>query len=93
MAFGVCELPAIPKERGKLQAAINEWHHQRKQYKLLRFAVLNVGFWFLYILFVWAPGYRAEAAPVVDAPIQVVPAPVDAADLSEWVYLPLIVRE
>jgi hypothetical protein len=30
---------------------------------------------------------------VVDAPVQVVPAPVDAADLSEWVYLPLIVRE
>jgi hypothetical protein len=93
MAFGVCELPAIPKERGKLQAAINEWQHQRKQYKLLRFAVINVACWFLYILFVWAPGYRADAAPQVHAPIQVVAAPVDAADLSAWVYLPLIVRE
>jgi hypothetical protein len=74
----VLELPAIPKEKGKLQAAINEWRHRRKMQRLTRWAWIAMLFVLLYLVFVWAPGYRAaaQAAAPVPVPVEVVaPAP------------------
>jgi hypothetical protein len=100
----VLELPAIPKEKGKLQAAINEWRHRRKMQRLTRYAWMAMLVVLLYLVFVWAPGYRAaaQAAAPVPVPVEVVapavevvaPAPlVEGAESAPggWsVYVPLV---
>jgi hypothetical protein len=75
----VLELPAIPKEKGKLQAAINEWRHRRKMQRLTRWAWIAMLFVLLYLVFVWAPGYRAaaQAAAPVPVPVEVVAPAVE----------------
>jgi hypothetical protein len=83
----VLELPEIPRERGKLQATINEWKHTRKMRRLSRWVSLNLAFWMLYTALFWAPWYidakhamqRAQSAPIVQASIVVPVEPAQEA--------------
>lgn len=83
MLFGprhdILELPQLPRERGVLQAVINEARHQRKKSRLVRWAAGNITVWALYILVVWTPMHRPAA-------------PVQAHTSSHRSYLPMLLQ-
>lgn len=55
------ELPQIPRDRGQLQALINEARAARRRGRLTRFAAGNCAAWALFVLFVWSPMQAASA--------------------------------
>ena len=84
MIFGprhdMLELAQIPRERGALQALINEARQRRRKQRLMRFATANLVAWALFILFVWAPLHHP-------------PTQANAGAEQQRVYLPFIVQE
>lgn len=49
--YDILDLPAIPRDRGKLQHTINEARHRRRISRLMRWAALNCVVWAILILF------------------------------------------